>query len=335
MNNSVRNSRQVKGNSRDERIKNRNVRRKGMTKEEAINKPYNLRNRNNVQTTPTRKGTKRNEKQVNYEKIEEWDDITLMNELINQLNQQLPTIEDKNERELVLDKINKYNERFEALKKTESKSIREEVQKQVKENKNNSIHGSNINWNSMQNLNKLLKEHEIQLAKSNETDKKKVSHLSSMIEIFKIRIQTLLDEKGKEANQNSENPIQPNYKKIDRYSCIALENDDEWDNLSFVHNAILEIAEESVKESDVAKQQEIERVSDMYIIRKQMLLKEMAEYDEARIKNGDFDFEYENNDDQMEIVETNVETNKEVIEINEDENNENVITQDTEMEDEV
>ena len=113
--------------------------------------------------------------------MEEWDDLTLMNELINRLNQQLPIITDETEKEECLQKIYRYTERFEALQKTNSKTIKEEVQNELKEDKNKTIKDSDIEWNDMENLNRLLKDHEVSLAQSSNRSRKEIRNKPSNV----------------------------------------------------------------------------------------------------------------------------------------------------------
>ena len=111
-----------------------------------------------------------------------------------------------------------------------------------------------------------------------------------MVEIFKLRIQTLLENKEHDTMQTQTNDdaktTSVDYALINKYSTIALQHGKEWDDLSFVHNTILTIALEKLKEPDETEQDNMQRISDMYYIRKQLMIQEMVEHDENMLDNG-------------------------------------------------
>ena len=316
--------------------------REGTTSgQKAATNPYNQRKMNNNNTKKKESKDNKCESRPSQEKIKEWDDLTLMNELINQLNQQLPIITDKQEKEECLNKIHHYTERFEALKKTDSKTILEEVQNKRNRNKketNKNTNDDNIDWNNMECLNRELKEHEVSLAKEETGNKKEISHLQSMVEIFKIRIQTLLDTREQDLQQTSPSDIKNppvDYKRINEFSTIALKHGNEWDDLSFVHTTILEIAIEKIKEKDPAQRDNMGRITDMYLVRKEMLLQEMVAHDEEKIKNGEIEFEYNNKETYSNNDSTNVQQrkliNSEEIENGKQDEDKKTRTRDSEM----
>ena len=276
------------------------------TKMSSLRREINKENDKTTTTTSTDNEMKPSEVEDNGNTIVDWNDTISLRKAITKLRKET-TGEVGDRKAKIAHTIRGYEERYKELIIEKGKSAKNEENNEDVENMeseengdeemeevsiNNEmesphINGEKIDWNDMIKLNEILNKHQIQAANPNITDKEK-SHLETLIGTFNHRIQQLLTEKENEILEEEKinGPSFVDYIMLNVASNRALNNGIGWDDLSVVNATILGIQLEKIKEDNPKERENMDRVTDMYMIRKKQLLQEMALRDEAMIQDG-------------------------------------------------
>ena len=132
-------------------------------------------------------------------------------------------------------------------------------------------------WNDSKLLNKKLKTYEIKMQGMTPGKDEERTAMETMIQTMKFRIDELLQ---KEASITEE----ANYEKINMLSNVVINHDEEWDDLSFVNNAILELEKETVKEEKQEDARQIREITERYKARKSELIMKLVQHDEKKLE---------------------------------------------------
>ena len=153
----------------------------------------------------------------------------------------------KKEQDYILLQIQKYDERCKELKEYVSvEELRDEDEEQSVETRTQI---EMLLWDDVQYINEELKRYQIQASEEeNETNAKKSSAII-MIKMLRQRLNTMLKEETKK-HLDDENSSMPDYDKIREACDIAFYDKKEWNDLSYVHQMILELQIEQTKEPD-------------------------------------------------------------------------------------
>ena len=273
-----------------------------------------------------KEGKDNDEKELNEDAISkgtvEWDDAELLKQTITRLRKGLESIDLLEEKEENVRLIKGYKKRYNELmtveieesdeeskedcqadEQNEDTKMEEDVDNEEEEDSDTAdmtepnINGVKIDLKDLDQLNQALKEHQVRAEMENINEKEK-SHLDSIIGYFNHRIQQLLQAKEEEIKkrEETEGPSFVDYDSLNVASNRALNGGKGWDDLDLVNATILGIQLEKIKESDPVQREHMDMITDMYMIRKEKLIKELVEKDEERIRNGEITINEETND---------------------------------------
>ena len=137
-------------------------------------------------------------------------------------------------------------------------------------------------------LNKMKKDYEIEKMQKGKYEGEEKKQVESMIEVVDDQIEDLMEEE-KGDNKTGKTMIDQNL--LNEASETALNRGKEWDDLSYVNNMMISVKLEKLKTNDEGKKRAIHKISEMYRIRKNMLITQIVTYQKRLEEEGRIAFE--------------------------------------------
>ena len=95
-----------------------------------------------------------------------------------------------------------------------------------------------------------------------------------------------------------------NYELLNQASKYAMAQGEEWDDLSWVNNMMIEVIMEQEKENNVSKRKRIEAITEMYKLQKEQLIESMVKCEEKLLKEGKIKYNKETG--ELEIIDDKI-----------------------------